>query len=64
MCIRCLRRPARRSPKRWQSYCQECHAQYVWERRRGLVQVLLTADEWAAVKAARDAQLAGRHHRG
>jgi hypothetical protein len=36
-----------------QRYCRACHADYVREWRAGKVQVLLTPEEYAAVKAAR-----------
>ena len=57
-CSRCRRRP----PKPGQRYCAPCFADYAWERRQGKIQVLLTPEEWAAVKAAREAAPAGRHH--
>ena len=52
-CARCGRRPRRRSKNRIQSYCDFCHREYCAERRAGMVEVLLTPDEWAAVQAAR-----------
>jgi len=36
-----------------QRYCKLCHAQYCRDRRAGMVEVLLTREEWAAVKAER-----------
>jgi len=36
-----------------QRYRKDCHAAYMAERRRGMVEVLLTPEEWAAVKAQR-----------
>ena len=50
-CTNCHRRP-RVPGQRW---CQVCRTEYNWERRAGKVQVLLTPEEWAAVKAARAA---------
>ena len=53
LCSRCKRRPR----KKGQRHCKECHAEYMREwregRRGGLIQVLLTPDEWALVKAFR-----------
>jgi hypothetical protein len=48
-CSRCAKRPRR--PK--QSYCGPCHTDYCAERRRGMVEVLLTPAEWHQVKQAR-----------
>ena len=54
-CTKCKRRP--RAPgQRW---CQVCRTEYNWERRDGMVEVLLTPAEWAAVKQLR-AAAAGR----
>jgi len=36
-----------------QRYRKDCHARYMAERRRGMVEVLLTAEEWAMVKQQR-----------
>jgi hypothetical protein len=44
-----------------QRYCAECHAFYMRTRRRGMVEVLLTPQEWAAVKQLRRLQASGRH---
>jgi len=38
-----------------QRYCTKCHTGYMREWRAGKVEVLLTPEEWAAVKAARAA---------
>lgn len=63
-CSRCGRRPRRWSGGRWQSYCTPCHQDYSAERRAGKVEVLLTPEEWAAVKASRAAAaIAGRHRK-
>lgn len=65
VCVRCGRRPVRPSngKRKRQSYCNQCHADYCFERREGKIQVLLTAEEWAIVKQARAAEARGRHHR-
>lgn len=67
VCVRCGRRPVRpTSPwakRKRQSYCNVCHADINFERRQGKVEVLLTPEEWAAVKAARKAEASGRHAR-
>jgi len=52
-CSDCGRRPKRWSGGRWQSKCAVCHAEYVRDRRRGKVEVLLTPGEWEMVKAWR-----------
>lgn len=52
--------PSDRSPQR---QCRVCHAADMRMRREGMVNVLLTPAEWAAVKAARRAKTAGRHAR-
>lgn len=52
-CTKCGRRPKRWDGKRWQSYCTECKREYSTERRAGLVEVLLTAQEWEAVQIMR-----------
>jgi hypothetical protein len=36
-----------------QSYCHLCKAQYERDRRAGMVEVLLTPEEWHQVKQAR-----------
>lgn len=36
-----------------QRYRRECHARYMRQWREGKVEVLLTPEEWEAVKAAR-----------
>lgn len=65
MCSRCGRRPVTKGPRRYQSLCKVCHADDMAERRAGMVEVLLTPEEWAAVKLARKLhQPLGRHHRG
>ena len=38
-----------------QRYRRDCHAAYARRRREGMVEVLLTPQEWAAVKRARRA---------
>lgn len=37
----------------YESWCRKCKTEHARERRKGKVQVLLTPEEWAAVKAAR-----------
>jgi len=50
-CTKCLRRP--RAPgQRW---CQVCRTEYNWQRRQGMIEMLVTPSEAAAVKAARAA---------
>lgn len=49
ICGRCSARAAAPG-QRW---CQPCHTDYVRAQRAGMVNVLLTPDEWLAVKAAR-----------
>jgi hypothetical protein len=47
-----------------QSRCNGCHARYERDRRAGKIQVLLTLEEYEAVKAARAAAAVaapGRH---
>ena len=44
-----------RDGRKPQSRCNACHAKYERQRRAGKVQVLLTPQEWAGVKAARAA---------
>jgi hypothetical protein len=58
-CIDCGR-PVERTRQgdgqgRKQSRCNWCHARYNRDRRDGMVQVLLTPEEWAGVKRARAA---------
>jgi len=67
-CSKCLRRPRRWDGRRWQSYCTECHREDGAARRAGMIEVLLTPDEWAEIKTARlnaaaAAAAAGRHRR-
>ena len=50
LCSRCKQR----LPAKGQRYCRPCFADYNAERRAGMVEVLLTPEEWAAVKAARE----------
>lgn len=61
LCSRCKQR----LPKKGQRYCQPCLTDYMrdWrqkgqakgrQRRDGMVEALLTADEWAAVQQLRD----------
>jgi hypothetical protein len=70
-CVRCFKRPvmmrrartktgagSRRVPG---SYCRICATEISRQWREGTIQVQLTAEEWAAVKAARQ-EPAGRHH--
>lgn len=45
--------------KRPQSKCRRCHLEYQRERRAGKVEVLLTPQEWAAVKRMRQAARGG-----
>lgn len=52
-CGRPVERTRGRRDKRPQSRCNACHAAYERNRRAGKVQVLLTPEEWAAVKRAR-----------
>lgn len=66
-CSRCGR-PVQRTRQRGgrgrpQSLCNSCHAEDQRDRRAGTVQVQLTPEEYAAVKAARAAAAAapGRH---
>jgi hypothetical protein len=49
-CARCGKEPRRKG----QAYGRKCHAEYCRERRQGMVEVLLTPEEWASVKAARE----------
>lgn len=56
-CSRC----GRPRDRKGQRLCRECHASNMRALRRGMVSVLLTPDEWAAVKAARQAKTAGKH---
>ena len=49
LCSRCKQR----LPAKGQRYCIPCHREDMAERRAGMVEVLLTREEWAAVKAAR-----------
>ena len=58
-CARCGKEPR----KKGQSYGKKCHAAYMREWRRGMVAMLLSPEEAAAVKAARKAEAAGRHAR-
>lgn len=53
----------RRAPVDGQRYCRFCRAEYRRQWRAGKVEVLLTEEEWAAVKEARKAEAAGRHAR-
>jgi hypothetical protein len=48
-----------------QSYCDGCRAEFERNRRAGKIQVLLTPEEWAAVKAMRAVAggRGGRHRR-
>jgi hypothetical protein len=46
-----------------QRYCRPCRAEYNRNWRAGKIQVMLTREEWADVKAARVAAAAGRHRR-
>lgn len=39
--------------RKGQSYRRDCHSRYMREWRSGKVEVLLTPEEWARVKAAR-----------
>ena len=50
-CSSCGFRPAVQG----QRYCRPCRAEYNRNRRRGKIEVLLTPEEWAAVKAFRAA---------
>jgi hypothetical protein len=55
-CTKCRRRP--RAPgQRW---CQICRTEYNWQRRENMIEVLLTPDEWAAVKEVREMLAKGR----
>lgn len=47
--------------RQFYGYCQACNRDYNRDRREGKVQVLLTPDEWAMVKAARSRPARGRH---
>jgi NMD protein affecting ribosome stability and mRNA decay len=58
-CSRC----GRPRDRKGQRLCRECHAENMRARRKGKVEVHLTPEEWAAVKAARQAETAGRHAR-
>ena len=58
-CSRCKRRA--RLPR--QRYCRICRAAYRREWREGKVEVLLTPEEWTAVKEARKLQASGKHAR-
>lgn len=44
-----------------QRYCKACHADYCRERREGMVEALLTPDEWELVQRMRAARLRGGH---
>lgn len=49
-------------------YCRRCHNEYMRDWRAGLagsgkIDVRLTPAEWAAVQAAREEAVAGRHHK-
>jgi RNA polymerase subunit RPABC4/transcription elongation factor Spt4 len=48
-CSRC----GRPRDKKGQRYCRLCHAQYCRDRRAGMVEVLLTVEEWERVKERR-----------
>jgi hypothetical protein len=50
-CVRCRRRP--RAPR--QRYCQICRTEYNWQRRQGMIEVLLTPAEREMVLRARAA---------
>lgn len=52
-CVKCLKRPRRKSKGRYQSYCRVCHQEYCAVRRAGMVERLLTQEEWAIVQRAR-----------
>lgn len=65
----CLKRPKRQGKNRWQSYCRECHAEFVRtqraERKRaGWKRVYVSPAEWELLQASRLAPPApaGRHH--
>lgn len=47
-----------------QRYCRKCHTEYCRQRRAGMVEVLLTPEERAAVRDARTLQPAGKHAAG
>jgi hypothetical protein len=48
-CFRC----GRPRDRKGQRYCRLCHTLYMREYRAGKVMVLLTVDEWEAVKLVR-----------
>jgi hypothetical protein len=50
-CGKCWRRP--RAPG--QQWCQPCRTAYMQDRRRGKIEVLLTPEEWAIIRALRAA---------
>ena len=52
LCSRCKQR----LPAKGQRYCRPCHTDYVAERRKGMIEVLLTPEEWAGIRAAREAE--------
>lgn len=52
-CSRC----GRPRDKKDQRYCKLCRAAYARERRAGMIEVLLTLEEWAEVKERRGARL-------
>lgn len=57
-CSRACGRPARPG----QSYCQFCHTEYCRRRRQGMIERLLTPEEWEMVKELRAAaDQHGRH---
>jgi predicted amidophosphoribosyltransferase len=50
-CSRC----GRPRDRKGQRYCKRCHAQYQRDRRAGMIEVLLTLQEWEDVKQRRAA---------
>jgi hypothetical protein len=56
-CPRCGIRPKRWDGKRWQSYCVECRREYkrdyMAKRRRGMIEILVTPEEFEAIKFMR-----------
>jgi hypothetical protein len=48
------RRRGRGREAEFQSYCNGCHAEDKRNRRAGMIEVLLTPEEWAAIKLVRE----------
>ena len=69
VCPRCGLRPRKWLGRRYDAFCKPCRTnykrEYMQNRRAEMVEVFLTREEWAAVKAMRAAAAAapGRHRR-